>query len=195
MSDRIVKLVFLRVTSGPEGTRKAVVPLVEGCDFEQFLQRVRRRLGLPDHVTPTLADAAGAVDSIDRLLEVDEGTPLDVTVPYVPPPAAPPPPPAPPVAAGATATPAGAARGPMHRASLGPGVSSPGGADAVGAPPAHRLDVPATPFGDGEDEGGASKYQRRRPRSLVSLARSRRVVLGLLVLAGVGFGAYQMMLA
>ena len=63
MSDRIVKLVFLRLNE-----RKCVVPLVEGCDFEQFLHRVRRRLGLPDHAAPTLADVAtGTVDSIDRL--------------------------------------------------------------------------------------------------------------------------------
>ena len=71
MSDRIVKLVFIRA-AGPEGPqRKAVVPLVEGCDFEQFLGRVRRRIGLPDHLLLYLSDAASEkVDTIDRLLEV-----------------------------------------------------------------------------------------------------------------------------
>ena len=53
MSEGIVKLVFLRV-DGDSGPRKAVVPLVEGSDFEQFLARVRRRLGVPDNVQPVL---------------------------------------------------------------------------------------------------------------------------------------------
>ena len=122
MSDKIVKLVFLR--SGE--SRKAVVPLVEGCDFEQFLQRVRRRLGVPEDIKPTLSDAAtGTVDSIDRLLEVDEGNTLDVHLhtagglPYVPPPAAalptPTPPPPQPPGNGAAARPCAPART-AHRA-------------------------------------------------------------------------------
>jgi hypothetical protein len=58
--------------AGPHGPPpKAVVPLVEGCDFEQFLGRVRRRIGLPDHLLLYLSDAASEkVDTIDRLLEV-----------------------------------------------------------------------------------------------------------------------------
>ena len=39
----IVKLVFLRQQAAQAGSRKAVVPLVEGADFDQFLSRVRRR--------------------------------------------------------------------------------------------------------------------------------------------------------
>ena len=68
---RIVKLVFIRVCDGSGSSRKAVVPLVEGCDYDMFVARVRRRLGVPDAGTVTLSDAAtGSVDSIDRLLEV-----------------------------------------------------------------------------------------------------------------------------
>ena len=71
-NDRIVKLVFIRIDSGNTGApRKAVVPLVEGSDFAQFLGRVRRRLGLPDGTSLELLDAAtGSVNSIERLIEV-----------------------------------------------------------------------------------------------------------------------------
>ena len=76
-----VKLVFIRI-DGQEGARKTVVPLVEGCDFDQFLSRVRCRLGIRDDVAVSLNDAAsGSVDSIDRLLEVDESATLDVHAP------------------------------------------------------------------------------------------------------------------
>ena len=79
--DKIVKLVFIRI-DGQEGPRKTVVPLVEGCDFDQFLSRLRRRLGIRDDVAVSLNDAAsGPVDSIDRLLEVDESATLDVHAP------------------------------------------------------------------------------------------------------------------
>lgn len=71
-ADRIVKLVFLRVSSDASGaSRKAVVPLVEGCDYDMFISRVWRRLGLAEGTAIRLADpATGEVDSIDRLLEV-----------------------------------------------------------------------------------------------------------------------------
>ena len=188
MSDKIVKLVFLRVDQ-----RKAVVPLVEGSDYEQFLQRVRRRLGVADNVTPTLTDAAtGVVDSIDRLLEVDEGTTLEVRLPFAAPAQTPPPPPAAavPVSTAAASSPQ---RGPTQRASLAPPTCGAEAAASVGggAPPEYRVDVLGSPGGDGEDDTGAAKYQRRRPRGFVSLARSSRVVAALLVLAGLGFAAYR----
>ena len=201
MSDKIVKLVFLR--SGE--SRKAVVPLVEGCDFEQFLQRVRRRLGVPEDIKPTLSDAAtGTVDSIDRLLEVDEGNTLDVHLhtagglPYVPPPAAAlptPPPPQPPgngaagkaVCAGAHGASSAHAR--QTRSSIGaidtPGYpGSPFPSQQPGTGGEFRVEV-----GDGEDDG-ESKYHRRRPRGIISLARSRRAVVCLGLLAGLGLIAY-----
>jgi hypothetical protein len=76
--------------------------------------------------------------------------------------------------------------GPTQRASIGPSATSPGGAEAVAslAPPEYRVDVPSTPA-DGEDDGdGASKYQRRRPRSL---ARSLRFILFGALLLGLTF--------
>ena len=106
--ESIIKLVFLRERpqAGAAGARKAVVraavplrpctpprcatphtrcralaqvPLVEGADFDQFLARVRRRLNLPESATVALRDEGGArVDSIERLLEVDESTTLMV---------------------------------------------------------------------------------------------------------------------
>ena len=75
----IVKLVFLRQQAAQAGSRKAVVPLVEGADLDQFLSRVRRRLNIPSDATATLRDVDGlVVDSIDRLLELDESSTLTV---------------------------------------------------------------------------------------------------------------------
>ena len=199
-SDRIVKLVFLRCSE-----RKCVVPLVEGCDFDMFIGRVRRRLGLQDATPVTLHDAAtGAVDSIDRLLEVDEGNTLEVSVPPGTMPSA---------SAPAQPLPTGAAAA-SSSSSMGAGSSSSGsGPNSVGrathrasvfspkassAPlyadggqqPECRLAIPTSPgFGedDGEEESGAGKYRKRQR---FSLARSRRGVLGLLLLLGLGFAAY-----
>uniref|UniRef100_A0A7S2D2V9 Uncharacterized protein n=1 Tax=Haptolina brevifila TaxID=156173 RepID=A0A7S2D2V9_9EUKA len=177
MSDRIIKLVFIRV-AGDKQARKACVPLVEGCDFEQFLQRVRRRLNLPDDAEPLLSDeATGVVDSIDRLLEVDEAKTLDVRVPNLPAPL-----PAPPVTC-STPNPSSAARGPAHHRT--PHLTGPANGSAL---PECRLDVPTSEWarsGDHEDESGTLKYQKRRG---VSLTRSRQLVVLLLVLVGVGFG-------
>ena len=185
MSDRIIKLVFIRV-SGVEGARKAVVPLVEGCDFGQFLMRVRRRLGLSDDAPVALSDpTSGPVDSIDRLLEVDEGNTLNVDAPEA-----------------LIATPsvtcttpaASSTRGPAHRTRVsglesGAGVGTP---DASGSLPECRLDVPTSEWarsGDGEDD---NKYLKRR-RDIVSLARSRRFVVLVLVVLGVGFGVVHVL--
>lgn len=181
MSDRIIKLVFLRVESAGQPARKAVVPLVEGCDFHQFQQRVRRRLGLPEEAEPVLSDMeTGVVDSVDRLLEIDEGKTLDVRLPsgFIPSPA---PPPRPAACAGAAGSTTPSARGPTQRASMGMGgPSSP--------MPECRLDVPASEWVRGGDDGG--KYRKRR-RDLVSLARSRRGVFALLGLGALGFLAFQ----
>ena len=72
MEASIIKLVFLREGAGtPQAGRKAVVPLVEGCDFDQFIVRVRARLGLPaGHALVLRDDEQVAVDTIERLLEV-----------------------------------------------------------------------------------------------------------------------------
>lgn len=75
--DGIIKLVFLQ----EEGTgRKAVVPLVEGVDWGGFLVRVRSRLGLPaGHVVRLRDDERHTIDTIDKLLEVDESTTLQIS--------------------------------------------------------------------------------------------------------------------
>mmetsp|Transcript_20204 Transcript_20204/g.39253 ORF Transcript_20204/g.39253 Transcript_20204/m.39253 type:complete len:187 (-) Transcript_20204:659-1219(-) len=73
----IAKLVFLREKSGGRMGRKAVVPLLEGADFEQFLARVRSRLGLQESQLICLREEdMQEVDSIERLLEVDESVTL-----------------------------------------------------------------------------------------------------------------------
>lgn len=193
---RIVKLVFLMVESadGRAPPRKAVVPLVEGCDFENFLHRLRRRLGVADTVTPTISDTAtGAVDSIDRLLEVDEGTTLHVQVPFVPQEYALSSP-SPTVGASGTSSavtpsPASQVRGATHRASVvsPPGSACSNGADASGGAHEHRLDVPTASLGgDLEDD---DKYERRR--SAMSIVRIRRTVGGLFCLVCIGFAAYE----
>ena len=190
---RIIKLVFLRVDN-----RKCVVPLVEGCDFPQFLHRVRRRLGLADDAVVHLADAStGPVDSIDRLLEMDEGTTLAVEVPgkqslVVMP---------------VCTTPA-SSQGSASRARprtqereriVSLGAASPGGGgsvDALGSLPEVRLDVPSAEWTRGarggahaweEEEEEPDKYAKRS--RVVSLARSRRAVVVLLLVGGVGLGA------
>jgi hypothetical protein len=190
-SDRIVKLVFLRCHE-----RKCVVPLVEGCDFDMFVSRVRRRLGLPDATAVTLHDAAtGAVDSIDRLLEVDEGNTLDVSVPsgvslsHAPAPLPQPPQSASSSSAGGAAGPSSAGKA-THRASVfSPKTSAPLYAEQQ---PECRLAMPPTPPGGGgpddEDESGASKYRKRQR---FSLARSRRGIIGILLLLGVLAAAYM----
>jgi hypothetical protein len=183
MADRIIKLVFLRVDS-----RKCVVPLVEGCDFQQFLHRVRRRLGLPDDALVELSDASGPVDSIDRLLEVDEGSTLAVHAPDAP---------LIPTTPASTGS-ASRSRPRSQERSGALGGNSPGGgggaaADGLGAMPEVRVNVPNGSWaraGRGdceEDETGALKYKKRR--RLVSLARSSKLVASMLVLIGLGLGA------
>ena len=190
-SDRIVKLVFMR-----SHERKCVVPLVEGCDFDMFVSRVRRRLGLPDTTAVTLHDAAtGAVDSIDRLLEVDEGNTLDVSIPagvslsHAPPP---------PQQQRQSASSSSGAAGPSsagkatHRASVfSPKTSSSAPLYADQQPECRLAMPPTSPDGgdpDDEDESGASKYRKRQR---FSLARSRRGIIGILMLLGVLAAAYM----
>ena len=84
MSEAILKLVFLRDVPRGGNTparRKAVVPLTEGIDFENFIARVRLRLGLPDGLEICLRDEHEHthITSIDGLLEVDESTTLEVS--------------------------------------------------------------------------------------------------------------------
>ena len=92
-NERIIKLVWIRNPSG--AARKVLVPLVEGNDYETFVGRARRRLGVPEASDIKLKDpATGLVDSITHLLEMDEFVILDVDIPKVAalPPAVPPPP-------------------------------------------------------------------------------------------------------
>ena len=186
--DKIVKLVFIRI-DGQEGPRKTVVPLVEGCDFDQFLSRLRRRLGIREDVAVSLNDAAsGPVDSIDRLLEVDESATLDVHAPDAVLPSPVP------------ATPSGmrpSASTPSSRgaASQRAPHSVAGGGSSGGAAPSIRecrVDVPTSEWtraGDREgDESGALKYRKRR-RDFVSLARSCYGVIALVILGGLALGA------
>ena len=140
----IVKLVFLRQQAAQAGSRKAVVPLVEGADFDQFLLRVRRRLNIPSDATATLRDVDGlVVDSIDRLLELDESSTLTVVAD---------------VAAGVKSAP-GLAQTPSRRSIGG----------AAGGAGSCRVDIPATEWARSmrdheavEDESGTLKYRKRR---------------------------------
>ena len=177
MSDRIIKLVFLRVDE-----RKCVVPLVEGCDFQQFMQRVRRRIGLGDDAAVTLSDTTGPVDSIDRLLEIDEGSTLTVQAPSAPSL----------VVRPVCATPASNQQAAARRPAAAIGSPGKDGGEGLGAMPDVRVDVPNAEWARGEDDTGALKYRKRR-RDLVSLVRSRRAVLGLLLLTGLGFGAMHVL--
>ena len=182
--DRIVKLVFIRI-QGVQGARKTVVPLVEGCDFGQFIARVRRRLTLPEGTSIALADpASGPVDSIDRLLEIDESATLlvDSTMSR----------PTSPLASPVCSTPgpSPSSRGPNQRAPRssegGAGCSSGAAASCDTGAAEHRLDVPASEWmssGDREDETGAMKYRKRR-RDLVSIIRSQGAVCALLLVVG-----------
>eukprot|EP00322_Chrysochromulina_rotalis_P021011 CAMPEP_0115848110 /NCGR_PEP_ID=MMETSP0287-20121206/10742_1 /TAXON_ID=412157 /ORGANISM="Chrysochromulina rotalis, Strain UIO044" /LENGTH=198 /DNA_ID=CAMNT_0003301991 /DNA_START=36 /DNA_END=632 /DNA_ORIENTATION=- len=180
--DKIVKLVFIKVV-GAE-SRKTVVPLVEGCDFSQFQARVRRRLGLPDDARVALSDTdSGPVDTIDRLLEVDESATLIVDAPSM----------CSPVPMTSPAGCSSAGRGPAHRTprtegmgggSCGTALSAEGNSGSHGNAEC-RLDVPISEWTRGSDregeESGALKYRKRR-RDLMSLARSQRGVLAVLIL-------------
>lgn len=183
------------------------VPLVEGVAFEQFVCRVRRRLGLPDQAQVTLRDAAtGAIDSIDRLLEVDEGSTLEV-ISDMPSclaaatAAAAAPTPMPTSAAGgatnvtaaagstSTTVPA-ASRRPMAAkpsdGSMAAGPSAAGGQSGR----ACRVDIPVSEWArgargppDDSEEGGDLKYRKRRGAGL-TLERVGRWVCAFMVIGG-----------
>ena len=150
------------------------MPLVEGADFDQFLARVRRRLNLPESATVALRDEGGArVDSIERLLEVDESTTLMVD----------------------SDTPSGAAGGAPPSASRmrggARGPTSPGGT-AGGASGAAgggmcRVDIPVSEWarggGGGDDETGDLKYRKRRSLA-VNLQRLRLPIIIVSLLLG-----------
>lgn len=150
------------------------MPLVEGADFDQFLARVRRRLNLPESATVALRDEGGArVDSIERLLEVDESTTLMVD----------------------SDTPSGAAGGAPPSASRmrggARGPTSPGGA-AGGASGAAgggmcRVDIPVSEWArggrGGDDETGDLKYRKRRSLA-VNLQRLRLPIIIVSLLLG-----------
>jgi len=201
--ESIIKLVFLRERpqAGAAGARKAVVraavplrpctpprcatphtrcralaqvPLVEGADFDQFLARVRRRLNLPESATVALRDEGGArVDSIERLLEVDESTTLMVDSDT-------------PSSAAGGAPPSasrlrGGARGPAS-----PGGAAGGASGAAGGGTC-RVDIPVTEWARGgrrgDDESGDLKYKKRRSLA-VNLQRLRLPIIIVSLLLG-----------
>lgn len=150
------------------------VPLVEGVSFDQFTMRVRRRLGLPDGSRITLTDAAsGVVDTIDRLLEVDEGVTLDVASDV------------PSCLSQAVGTSASAA---TQRPMAGKGQALDGVANGAGGAAASpvkacRVDIPVSEWArsarEREDEdAGDGKYRKRR-RGALGAMLSGRVLLGL----------------
>ena len=210
--DKIVKLVFIRIEGGADGARKTVVPLVEGCDFSQFLARVRRRLGLAEDARVALSDAAtGPVDSIDRLLEVDESATLIVHVPDAAQPSPLLVPPAGGTKACCSSTSPGSSSSTMgaatHRAPRPSAVGLNGGSslgaacqganDSGSSTATHecRVDVPVSEWtrggGDGE-ETGALKYRKRR-RDVISIVRSAKGVLALTTFVGLAFGAMHVL--
>lgn len=157
------------------------MPLVEGVAFEQFVMRVRRRLGLPDAARVTLQEATtGVVDTIDRLLEVDEGVTLEVTSDV------------PSCLTQAVSTSATAA---THRPVAGKGQAQEGavsGLNGSTAPPrVCRVDIPVSEWArsarDREDEeGGDGKYRKKRRVSFRAVGVARWS-LGLAALGGMLF--------
>ena len=164
--------------------RAAQVPLVEGVAFALFTMRVRRRLGLPDGARVVLRDAAtGVVDSIDRLLEVDEGVTLEVTSDM------------PSCLSVAAATSAATHRAAAAKAQEGGAVGGAGGAGGAGAGPKRecRMDIPVSEWARSarereDEEGGDGKYRRRRKG--LTAGRVARWVLGL---AAVGGALYMLL--
>lgn len=62
--------------------------------------------------------------------------------------------------------------------------------------PECRVAMPTSPLGaDGEDDGGGLQKYKKRRGGLVSLARSRRGILAILLLLAVGFAVYQIFLS
>ena len=166
----ILKLVFLRDASRQQATptRKAVVPLMEGVDFDLFVVRVRRRLGLPDGLELALCDEAGGrVTSIDALLEVDESCTLSVSYDAA--------------AAAAAAAANGGAGGDGGSCACAASRRAGAAAATPRKSGSCTIDVPAAP-GDGDgDEDDAGKYRkRRRPE------RVRRLVMGVASVGALG---------
>mmetsp|Transcript_1218 Transcript_1218/g.3750 ORF Transcript_1218/g.3750 Transcript_1218/m.3750 type:complete len:189 (-) Transcript_1218:327-893(-) len=168
LDEGILKLVFLQEAATG---RKAVVPLVEGVDWDGFLRRVRTRLGLPEGHAVQLHDPGHeAVDSIDKLLEIDESTTLRISF----------------LAAAAAQMPAAssAAATPATRRAARTSVI-PGDAGGGATTDACRVEMPSSPgvLGPYEDGDGELKYKKRRitARRLASL----KMWFGALLLVGV----------
>ena len=144
--DGIIKLVFLQEANTG---RKAVVPLVEGVDWEAFLARVRSRLGLPVGHTVQLHDETSQpIDSIDRLLEADESSTLRISF----------------IAAAAAEMPASSASA-TAAAQRRPAAQTPGGASSGASAGADdcRVDIATSPGVLGPyAEDGELKYRKRR---------------------------------
>lgn len=179
--ESIIKLVFLREAVGsrasatPSTTRKAVVPLVEGADFEQFLSRVRRRFQLAEGGSVRLqADDGSAVDSIEGLLEVDESSTLLVAL-----------------EGGSSGSAGGEPSASRLRGGAGASPARPAAAYAtpVGAGGC-RVDIPVSEWARGGHRGGGEheetgdlKYRKRRGLA-INLARLRRPIIAVAVLVG-----------
>uniref|UniRef100_A0A7S0LRU7 Uncharacterized protein n=1 Tax=Coccolithus braarudii TaxID=221442 RepID=A0A7S0LRU7_9EUKA len=171
----IAKLVFLRELSGGALGRKAVVPLVEGADFEQFLARVRGRLALPESHAIVLRedDDIQVVDSIERLLEVDESTTLTLTFEPLEHCAA-----STPTAVAAARRPA--AQKPAAAAGCGACTVDIGTSPAIAHAPTSRLEAEGI-------ETGELKYRKKRgiAASLAHLSKLRLYVACISVALGV----------
>jgi len=179
-NESIIKLVFLRemLADGQAG-RKAVVPLVEGADFDHFLSRVRGRLALPaDHPVSLLDEDHQVVESIERLLEVDESSTLAIVFDPL---------------TQCAASCSGTASAARRTTAAKPQVA----AASAGASPSCRVDIGTSPSFTAaaraaeEAEGGetgALKYRKRRGGLVATfgrLSRLRRWVIVLSVLAAV----------
>ena len=179
--DPVAKLVFLREVVGGKPGRKAVVPLLEGVDFEAFLARVRSRLLLPANHAVSLREEDGQtrVDSIERLLEVDEAQTLALVFEQPQ----------------GVMTPR-AAELPAARRPSASGKSAP----TTPAAPVHAVDIRRTsPAGGGvgvADWAESDKYRKKRglASSLAHLSNERLYALLAGALLGGGGMLYFMLL-
>jgi len=177
----ILKLVFLQEA----GTgRKAVVPLVEGVQWDGFLSRVRARLGLPPgHLVQLRDEAANTIDSMDKLLEADESATLQISF----------------AAAAATEMPtsssagaAAASRRPVAAAQAA--AQTPGGSSA--SVEECRVEIGTSPGVLGPySEDGELKYRKRKTTSfrwskmkILGVALFVSAAVGLVVLHSVASG-------
>merc|ERR1712216_428899 len=144
-------------------------PLVEGVDFQQFMLRVRHRLLQTEHSVTLHGEDGRTINSIERLLEVDESSTLLVAYDS-------------PSSSGASATEGGG-----HLASLASRLRGSGGASPAtlvcsggNGGGSCRVDIPVSEWARGsrgrsrgreQEETGDLKYRKRRGGILLYLRR------------------------